>query len=233
MKSLPKICPGWCLLLVMLLAGLPRVSRAERPHLVLSHPRVTERGVVVSTELQGLFDDESLASLDSGVPATLVFQWVLRWERSGRHDPELARGEIRHRIVFDILEEKYFLFNQQGRPQGSCDALNEVEEKLCHQDDLQLGPVAGLQADRQYYIEMVASLSLLGQEEVRGFENWLMGLEQDDDPGEDGVSSVVAESSGWSSGFSGLALEMVKKVAGFSDPSVTGRSTSFHVGNRP
>ncbi len=216
----------WVLILLLML--IPRMAQAQTPHLELSHPRVTGRGVSVNVELQGLFDDESLASLQSGVPATLIFQWVVRLERDGWHDPEVARGEVRNRVFFDVLEEEYFLFNHLGRPLGACSALAGVEEILCNQDSLELGEIPGLEKDHRYYIEMLVSLIILSNEEVRGFENWLMGVDGGSNDGEDmGASGVSEDSSGTTSGLSEMVLGLVKKIAGISDPSVKGRSPSF------
>ncbi len=207
-----------CLLyaLILLLILYPPKAWAETPHLEVSDPQVAGQSILVDVELQGLFDDDSLASLQSGVPATLLFQWVLRMDRTGWHDPEVARGEVRNRVFFDVLEEEYFLFNHQGRPLGACTALAGVEKTLCNQESLKLGGIPVLEPDHQYYIEMVVSLIILGDEEVRGFENWLMGVED--------------ESSGTTSGLSNMALGLVKKIAGIATPSVKGRSPSFSGG---
>ncbi len=223
------VCFLW--VLIILLALFPGSAKAQRANLELLNPQVSPQGLSVDVEIQGLFDEDSLVSLRSGLPATLVFEWVVRWDRLGKTDPVLSSGELRHRVVFDVLEEEYFLFNHQGRPLGACDALAGVEETLCNQESLFLGEISGMEITGQYYIEMEVSLSVLSQKEVRGFENWLMGVEEDASSADDtGVSGVDVESSGFSSRLSKMALGVVKKVAGISSPVVKARSLTFSIG---
>jgi len=220
------LCFVWVLILLLLF--FPGQAMAESAFLKMSNPQVSARGLSVDVELGGLFDEESLASLRSGMPATLNFEWVVRWDRNGRKDPEVSGGSVHNRVVFDVLEEEFFLFNHQGRPIGACDALTGVEKTLCNQESLQLGKIEGLKPDHRYYIEMEVSLSILSNKEVRGFENWLMGVEEDAQADKEiGISGVDDESSGLNSSLSDLALGVVKKMAGISNPSVKNRSPIF------
>ncbi len=99
---------------------------------------------------------------------------------------------------------------------------------LCNQESLRLGQVPDLEPDHQYYIEMEVSLEILSSTEVRGFENWLMGI--DNNAAEEmGVSGVEAESSGSNSSLSNLALGVVKKMAGISDPTAKAQSPLFTI----
>lgn len=213
--------------LVLWLVGMPTTALGQKPHLKLSQPRVTEHGLMVNVSLQNLIDDDSLSALKSGVPATLVFRWNLREKRNGWPDSQVADGEVSNRVFFDVLEEKYYFFNHQGRPMGSCEALAGVEKKLCHQDGLWLGSVPHLDRGHRYYIIMDVSLTILGHDQVRDFEQWLQGF--DVDSGEGGL--VADDGSvgmpGMTTGLSGLFLGVVKRIAGFNDPTVQGRSPEF------
>jgi len=217
---------------VVLLLLVAATSNAQNSILSLGKPVVQDGNVVLDVELSDFFDKESLASLQSGMPASLVFDWSIYMHREAWSDPQIATGQIRNRIYFDVLEEKYHLFNHQGRPLGACDALTGVSQALCQKKAMVLSDVDGLKSGVQYYVKMEASLEILNDQQVRGFEEWLWGEERGggDSQGEDSVDRLVSqeEDSGFSSGLSDMALGLVLKVTGISDSTVTGQSALFY-----
>jgi len=199
------------LLIFMLGVALP--GRAEEPLLELGQPHVREGWVEVDVTLSGFFQEGSLESLEAGVPATLVFRWVVYREREGWRDAEVARGEVRNRIYFDVLEESYHLFDHQGRPLGACDALEGLTEALCRREAMVLERVPSLESGALYYLEMEASLKAVGHQEIKGIENWLRGEED------------ATETA--SKGLGGLTLGLIKKMAGLNGSTVQGVSPEF------
>ncbi len=198
-----------CLMLPMATLGL-----AAEPTLELGTPTYEDGRIAVDVALRGFFDEESLASLEAGVPATLIFRWKVRGEREGWRDHVVAEGEVRNRIYFDVLEETYHLFDHRGRPLGACDALKGLTETLCQREAMVLDGIPHLKKKRTYYLEMEAALETVGKEEVRGLENWLRG---DDDARESGGE-----------GLGGLTLGVIKKMAGFTGSTVRAVSVTFH-----
>jgi len=201
------------------------------PILELGQPSFQDGKVIVDVELRDFFNKNSLATLQSGVAATLVFQWTVRQHREGWHDSEVASGTVRNRIFFDVLEEQYHLFNHMGRPLGACDALSGVAQALCRREAMVLAGVGNLEKGVQYYVEMEASLEILNNEQVRGFEKWLLGdggrgVDSPDMESEDRLVSQ-GEDSGFSSSLSDLVLGAVLRITGISNNAVHGQSSLF------
>lgn len=197
-----------CFLLLWSVSAL-----GEEPTLELGQPRIQEGRIAVDVQLRGFFPRESLASLEAGVPATLVFRWSVRRQREGWRDAEVADGEVRNRIYFDVLEETYHLFDHRGRPLGACDAIAGLTETLCRREAMILEGVPTLERGSTYYLEMEVSLSTLGRREVRGIESWLRGDAEEGD-GE---------------GLSGLTLGVIKRMAGLEGSTARGVSPVFRL----
>lgn len=225
---------GLLLIPVLLLILFPAVARAQVPVLKLGQPRIQEGTVTVDVELRDFLNKASLASLQSGLPATLVFQWTVRQNREGWRDLKVATGSVRNRIFFDVLEEQYHLFNHQGRPLGACDAISGIAQALCRREDMVLVGVGTLKKGAEYYVEMEVSLEILNDQQVRGFEDWLLGdgTEGTDAADLEPSEGLVAqeEGSGFSSGLSDVVLGVVLKITGIADETVQGQSPSFYGG---
>ncbi len=211
------------LLLPLVLTLIPSSAlSAPDPELNLGRPEIHDGKVVLDVQLRGFFKRETLGSLESGVPATLVFQWCLYRERIGWRDQMVREGEIRNRIFFDVLEEQYHLFNHQGRPLGACDAISGLREVLCRREAMVLATASGLLENERYYVEMIASLEILSDEQVRGFEGWLLG---ERDTGAATFDLEVEEVEGLSS----LVLGVVKRIAGLGATTAKDESPVFSV----
>ncbi len=221
---------------VLLIFGIililqPGAAWAQDPNLKLGKPLYQDGKVLLDVELQEFFTKDSLASLQSGIPATLNFQWTVFQQREGWIDPKVATGQVRNRIFFDVLEEQYHLFNHQGRPLGACDGLAGIAQALCRREAMVLPGVGNLKNDVQYYVEMEVSLEILNDKKVRGFEEWLLGdgAGASDSPEDQTTDELKApeEDSGFSSGLSDIVLGTVLKITGISDKTVIGQSPLF------
>jgi len=208
------------LILCVMTVGAGSALAGSGPVLDLGFPEIRQGQVVLDVQLSGFFRKETLRSLESGAPATLVFQWRLRQELPGRRDRVVTEGEVRNRIFFDVLEEQYHLFNHLGRPLGACTALSGLTEVLCNRDAMVLTRAKGLLAGGRYYIEMEVTLEVLSDEQVRGFEDWLLS-------GDDSRSSSLEEEVEQNAGLSQVLLGVVKKLAGISATSARDESPVF------
>jgi len=221
---------GRLCILGLFLILVPATVWAQEPVLKLGRPEIQNGKVVVGVELRDFFNGESLTSLQSGMPGTLVFNWTIFQQRDVWSDPEIVSGQVRNRIYFDVLEEQYHLFNHQGRPLGACDALAGVTREICRKEAMVLSDAGPLKKGEAYYVEMEVTLEILNDKQVRGFEDWLWGEGRE---GTDSVDQLVSqeEDSGFSSGLSDMALGVVLRVAGISDANVQGQSVLFYGGS--
>lgn len=198
-----------CLLVGLLIAPISAVA-AETITLTLSEPYREQEKVLLDFKLQGLFDDKVMAALDSGLPATLLFEWQVWRDRDGWWDSHIDNGQARYRVFFDVLEECYDVFDGRGRSLGRCRAFDDVEGIVCERTGLPVTSVDKLDADEAYYVEMIVRLAPLEDEEFRDLEGWL-----DDDGG--GVLSWVSQQT----------VGMFKGTAGLSDRSFSARTRLF------
>jgi len=210
---------GLLLGLVLLALGASPVW-AKDPELELGRPEIQDGQVVVDVQLRGFFQESSLEELESGTQATLVFQWSLHQEKPGWRDPVVAEGEVRNQIFFDVLEEQYHLFNHQGRPLGACEALEGLKETLCQREAMALTEAVGLKDENQYYLVMEVTLEILSDEQLRGFEKWLLGERISD-------SVTLEVDLDEDEGISSLALGMLKKLAGITSVKAKDESPVF------
>ncbi len=203
--------------IVLVSLAVPVLARAETPSLELSQPVRVESQVEMDFKLLNMFDDDLLATLKSGLPAIFTFRWTIWQERSGQRDLEASTGRIHYRIFFDVLEEDYNIFNVQGRPLAACETLLGVESVVCNQEGLVLAESSALSHDNSYHVEMEVIIEAIGDDQVRGFENWLRNRT---DVPEEEENSLTA---GLNSVFRGL----IRNIAGIQDRRITGQSPSF------
>ena len=217
----------YALLILMSAAGFGgRCLAAEPVRLSLDDPYRDGDYVKVDFTLRGIFDDEIMASLESGLPATLVFEWRIWHQRKDWWDSQVGAGSTHFRVFYDILEDEYDVFDARGRSLAICEAITGVEGVICNREGLRVDRADAFASDKTYYFEMRARLEPLGDQEIRGFESWLSGDEEVGNGETSGGSSSVF------SGISRHALGVVKSIAGISERSVTARSTTFRGWNR-
>ncbi len=215
-RRLPGRRSGAILLGIALILPAAQALAADSPVLVLEAPALEEGHLLVGYRLTGLFDDEIESSLESGLPATLVFRWRLWRQRNGWPDRRLATGGTLHRVYYDVLEDRYEVFNDAGRSVASCADVSEVESLLCGKGELVVDTPAPLRAGRIYFIELEVLLEPVDSDEIRGLEDWLSGTRE----GEKGRRVF--------SGVSRYAEGFLRRMAGLGSRSAWARSETFH-----
>ena len=207
----------------------PAAGAAEEARLEIGPPARQGSEVVADVKLHGMFDADIMATLQSGLPVNLVFRWTIWQEKHGWRDVEVDSGQMRFRIYFDMLEEDYNIFNAQGRPLATCEALVGVESVVCDREGLVLGDARRYSAEHTYYVEMEALIEAFDDQQVRGFEGGLLG--QDDGVSGGPVTETpiagAEDDGGLTSGLSGLAMDLVRRVAGINDRTAEGKSPVF------
>jgi hypothetical protein len=179
----------------------------------LGEPYRQQGRVCLDWSLYDFFDDEVLAALESGLPATIVVRWRIWRERPSWWDHEVDAGSARFRIFYDVLEERYDAFDDRGRNIVTADAIDEVEGTLCRDRRLVTIPADELRADRGYYVEVEVRLEPLDEDEIRDLEGWLHGRR-------DGGQELL-------SGLAQHAVGFLKDMAGLGSRAVWARTETF------
>ncbi|MFC1572278.1 DUF4390 domain-containing protein [Candidatus Eisenbacteria bacterium] len=177
---LRALLTGSCLVVGALVTDEVRATNG--PELAVALPYRHETRLVVDLELTGVFDEETEAALEAGLPATVVFAWTLWRHRPLWWDSPVYASGTSFRIFYDVLDERYEVFNETGRRIEGCEDLTAVEETVGSLQQLDIGPISELDADRHYYLEVEAILVSLDSGEIQDLEDWLRGgLRQDAD----------------------------------------------------
>ncbi len=201
---------------------LVTICCAAAPHadpgadIAFQQPRLSNTHAVIDFGLSGILDEAIRPALESGLPATLSVEWRLRRHRSGWWDAQLDAGQILHRVLFDVLEERFDLFDERGRRVTTCHTLEDVRTALGGVWTIVIPNASRLKKHHRYYIDAEARLDILNLEEIRDLEQWLGG-----DPTEEGTRSLLST-------LSDQAMELLKNIVGPEGRSARGRSPLFH-----
>ena len=187
-------CPG------VVLADDDARHEGDRPaRLRVGAPRHHEGRVYLDCELTGMISGEVLDALQSGLPATVIFEWQLWWDRDGWWDKRVDTGATFYRIYYDVLQTRYDVFDHRGRLLLSAETPAAVEACFRQQPGLELREFPPVLADRLYYIDLVARIEPLDEEEIRDLEDWLRG-DEDGRNSLDLVSTLSNQVFGWLKG---------------------------------
>lgn len=183
-------------LLALLLAGAAAPARADddEPALTIGPPTVQDGLLRFELEVSRLFAGDAVEALQSGLPATVVVRWSLWRLRSGWWDEEVVSGSTFFRIYYDVLEQRYDLFDRSGRPLAGSDRLEEIETALCRRRGLSTVLVANLDPKASYVLEVLARLEPLDEEQIDQLEAWARGERESDKPF---LSALSRRAVGW------------------------------------
>jgi hypothetical protein len=132
----------------------------------------------VRYRVEGLFDDSIWSSLRSGLPGR-VQHHVKVWERrSPLWDRRVAQWDASYRIVFDLLDETYDVFDAEGLLESNLDPP-EVVDRVLNLGELPVADLDDLDPDGRYYVEVEVEVEPLTVDEVRDLERWLGGRHGD------------------------------------------------------
>jgi hypothetical protein len=158
------------LALAALMAG-PAVARAAVDVAVSAE----DGTVYVDARFTGAFDEDLDAALRSGLPARVAVELVLWEERTGLWDREAARGAWEVRVVFDVVEEVYRVFDERGGTLLEAVDLAGVEEFVAGIELWPLCDFEDIDPDRDHYLGLSLTIEPLTIDEVRDLERWLRG----------------------------------------------------------
>lgn len=166
---------AWALLLV-LLAVIP--STADEIRVGRSDDQLT-----VGFGLDRVLGEEVLESLRSGLPSRVRHRVQVWQQRSTLWDRQVLERQRGFRVVFDLIEETYDLFDEAGLLETNLD-LPELEERLAEMPPAPLCELERLDEGDRYYVVVEIVVEPLSVEEVRDLERWLQGsLREGDDGG--------------------------------------------------
>ena len=158
-------------------------------------PAYLQNGVLsLDLEVSGLFGGGATEALHSGLPATVIVQWGLLRKRAGWWDDKVISGSTFFRVFYDVLEQRYDLFDRTGRSLASSDQLATIENALCRRRGLSTVRADRLDRDVQYQVEVMARLEPLDEQEISDLEAWARGQGDRDKPF---LSSVSRRAIGW------------------------------------
>lgn len=179
--------------LLLVVSVLPALAD-EDASLTIGPPIVDDGMLSFELELSGLFGGDAVEALHSGLPATVVVQWSLWRQRSGWWDDQIVSGSTFFRVYYDVLEQRYDLFDRSGRPLAGGQDLTEIENALCRRRGLTTVLVENLDPKASYVIEVLARLEPLDDEQIAQLEAWARGERERDKPF---LSAVSRRAVGW------------------------------------
>ena len=164
------------------------------PTLELGEPYLRHGILCFDLELSGLFGSETAEALHAGLPATVIVQWGIWRQRKAWWDDEVVSGSTFYRVFYDVLQQRYDVFDRAGRPLASSDDLEQIEQALCRRRGLTTVRAEHLDPDGRYLIEVLARLEPLDEQEIAGLEAWARGRGGGD---KTFLSSVSHRTIGW------------------------------------
>jgi hypothetical protein len=200
---------------ILLICVSAQVYAADSPEISLDEPVRVGESIHVGYSIVGLFDTEILTALESGLPATLAVRWRLYRVRPIWWDSRLDEDASHFRIIYDVLEEQYVLFDETGRRMETCANLEDVSRVLCMERTVSIPDAPRLKERDRHYIVIEAELEPLDLEEIRDLEGWLSGGEEEGE-GEGGLSAL-----------SDHTMRLLKDLVGLGERSVRGQTAHF------
>lgn len=166
-------------------------------------------------ECRNLFGEDVRRALASGLPTRLRIDIELWEDRSNLWDRSVTRVEIGYRMIFDVLEADYEVFDADGALVMTSPSLEDVEEVVGREENLELVSLDELDVRAEYFVMMEVELEPLSVREVQDLERWIRGSMSEERGGE-GLS-----------GISGHLFGVLKNQVGMGERKGMARSESF------
>ena len=139
-------------------AGLARAQDAGQPRVLGAELAVRDGWLVAEIRLSGLIDQRTASTIDSGLPGICAYEVTLR----GPGDQVRERVTWTLRLEHDIWEDRYLVRGPEGARQVA--SIAAMDSAAAHVAGLRLLPVAELQADREYRLQLSVEVLPLGAE---------------------------------------------------------------------
>ena len=181
----------WVLVLLLTGSGVFAADDPE-PILSLGDPYLCDGLVCFDLELNGLTNQETAEALHTGLPATVIVQWGIWRRRAAWPDEKLVSGSTFYRVFYDVLEQRYDLFDSSGRPLAGSEDLAAIEQALSRRRGLATVRAMRLEPETSYVMEVLVRLEPLDDQEISNLESWAHGGRD-----ETFLSSVSNSTLGW------------------------------------
>jgi len=202
-----------CLCLLLIFGALASGARADGVEVrVFADAEL----LLVDYTADEVLDGAARRALRQGLPARVRARVQLWRPRPGLWDRLVLEAEVEHRIVFDLLEDRYEVFEGES-PVLMTESIREVEALLRRTSRLPLCDLAEVDPDRVHHVLVEVRVEPLSEEEMRDLERWLAG-------------GIRGRGGGDRSALSKQVFSMVKDRLGLADRERSGRSRSFRPG---
>ena len=148
-------------------ANLPLALRIER---IMS----SESDLLIDIAADHLIDGATAASLEDGVPVTLVYEIEVWRNRSTWFDHYEAGRLLVFKLQLDAWDEVYVLKDSEGNEQTLSD-LDAVRTALARRTGVAVAPISTIAPQEHYYLIVNAALKPLTVEDMDELEGWLAG----------------------------------------------------------
>lgn len=203
------------LTLPLLLPALPAV--AQTPAVAIREVRRETSAIAIYAQYSQLFDAPTRKALEAGLPVTLALRWSL-W-RVDREESRVAAGGLWYRVVYDVLDGRYALFDNRGRLLDSRATPEQLQRFLETHPVLQFSrspdATPRLHPQQRYRLDLELRLQPLATGQIGELERWLRGAPEtrDEHSSSLGISRFVV---GW-----------MKHTVGLGERSLRARSEPF------
>lgn len=178
-----------------------------------------ERGLVAARiRLVDAFDDDTRASLASGLPITVRFTTELWRERRRWFDAQVDARVVSYRIRWDPGERVYTLTHPGPPRRDSYDSLDPLLADLARRT-LPAHPRWGLEDKHLYFLVLETAIRPLTLEEFRELDGWIGGQIRGRTDEEE-----VADDGG---GIAQTFFDLVVDFSGFGDTIYEARTDPF------
>ncbi len=194
------------LLLPLLLAVAPTWAMAQARVVVQLASDIGE-WVAVDYHAEKLLEGGAGEALKAGLP-TRVSVRVELWQNRRLWDRLVDSYRFGYRVVFDVLEEQYHVYDELGEWVASTARLGELEHIVARDEDAEVVPMDQLKPGKRYFVVTEIEVQPMSALEVKDLEEWIRG-------------------HGRFSGVSRNLLGLLKHQVGPKETRVTGRTAKF------
>lgn len=153
-QSLPLLCLGLCLLLMLGTAGF-----AKEATLSGMTVNFTEKKVLFSATIKNAFTEKMEGAVKNGVPATFSFIIILENSRKMWGHKTVSEKEATHTLTYDPLTGKYRVTRSWEKEKALVTAsFEEASGRMCKIENMRLTRTKKLEKGETYIVSARAEL---------------------------------------------------------------------------